>query len=97
MNIDLIKFGSTLASRQSGKEAFLAFQPNLKNIADDENIEIDFSEINTFTPAWGDEFLSPLQKKYMNKLFLIKTSNPSVKATVDILEETNKMKFIWKD
>ena len=97
MIIQLKKFGSTLASRQSGKEAFLAFQPILKNISNDEIIEIDFSGVNTFTPSWGDEFLSPLQKKYPQRLFLLKTTNPSVKATMEILEETNEIKFNWKN
>jgi len=97
MIIYLSKFGSLLSSRQFGREAFLGFQPILKEISSEEIIVVDFSKVSTFTPAWGDEFLSPLQKKYPQRLFLLKTANPSVKATMEILEETNEIKFNWKN
>lgn len=96
MIIELKKFGTTLTSRNLGKEAYLAFLPILKNTSGDEVIELDFEGVNTFTPSWGDEFLTPLQKEYGDKLMLRKTINPSVKATVEILEETNRVSFNWK-
>ena len=40
-----------------------------------ENIEIDFEGVNTFTPSWGDEFLTPLQNKYQKRLFLRASAN----------------------
>ena len=93
MIIELKKFGTTLISRQSGKEAFLAFQPVLKNIEKDEVIEIDFNEVLTFSPSWGDEFLSPLYKKFSSNLLLKNTKNPSVKATLEFLEEIHGINF----
>ncbi|MFA5162930.1 MAG: hypothetical protein WC441_00190 [Patescibacteria group bacterium] len=92
MLIELKKFGNLLTSRQLGKESLAAISPLLPK-ENTEKIIIDFLDITTFSPSWGDEFLSPLQQKYQNNLFLKNTSNVSVKATIEILEETNKVKF----
>ncbi|MFH1656283.1 MAG: DUF4325 domain-containing protein [Candidatus Nealsonbacteria bacterium] len=96
MIIELKKFGTTLISRQSGKEAFLAFQPALKNTKSKELVEIDFKGVLTFSPSWGDEFLSPLYKRFGNNLVLKNTKNPSVKAVLEFLEEIHKIKFKMK-
>tara|TARA_Y100000310_G_C20636106_1_gene791235 strand:- start:1560 stop:1850 length:291 start_codon:yes stop_codon:yes gene_type:complete len=93
MIIELKKFGTTLISRQSGKEAFLAFQPVLKNIKKNEPVEVNFEGILTFSPSWGDEFLSPLHKRFGNKMLLKNTKNPSVKSVLEFLEEIHKIKF----
>lgn len=92
MLIELKKFGNLLSSRQLGKEALAALTPQLPK-TNAEKIMIDFSGVTTFSPSWGDEFLSPLQQKYQDNLSLKNTSNPSVKATIEILEETNQIKF----
>jgi len=92
MLIELKKFGNLLTSRQLGKESLAAISPLLPK-ENTEKIIIDFLDVTTFSPSWGDEFLSPLQQKYQNNLFLKNTSNVSVKATIEILEETNKVKF----
>ena len=96
MKIELKKFGNTLVSRQAGREAFAAFQPTLRSINPEENIEIYFEGVLTFSPSWGDEFLIPLVKKFGDKLTLISTDNPSVKATLEILEKINGIKFVIK-
>ncbi len=88
------KFGTTLTSRQMGKEAFLAFQPALRNKKSGEKIEIDFEGVLTFSPSWGDEFFSPLIEKYGKGLIFKNTDNPSVKATLEMLEEISGRKFI---
>jgi hypothetical protein len=93
MIIELKKFGTTLISRQTGKEAFLACQSILKNIKENEVIEIDFDGVLTFSPSWGDEFLTPLLGEYKGRLILKNTSNPSVQATIEILEKTISSKF----
>ena len=93
MRIYLKKFGTTLTSRQLGKEAFLAFQPNLKEIKPGEKVEVDFDGVITFTPSWGDEFLTPLLNQYKDNLLLLNTANPSVQATLDILEQIGGMKY----
>ena len=90
MRIDLKKFGTTLVSRPSGKEAFLAFQPILKDVKTDESIEIDFDGVIVLSPSWADEFITPLQEKYKNRVIFKNTENPSVKATLEMLEELRK-------
>lgn len=93
MKIELKKFGTTLISRQAGKEALAAFQSSLANIEPDENLELDFVGVITFSPSWGDEFLTPLIKQFGNRLVLLATNNPSVRVTVGLLEKTQNRKF----
>ena len=93
MNIFMEKFGNVLTSRQAGKEAYLAFLPTLSELKKDEQIIIDFSGINTFSPSWGDEFLTPMQKQYGDRMLLKNTSNPSVALTIKTLEGVNNSKF----
>jgi hypothetical protein len=92
MIIELKKFGNLLASRQAGKEALAAILPLLPKTKQ-EKIVVDFLGVTTFSPSWGDEFLSPLHKKYQANLFFKNTDNPSVKTTIATLEEINEMKF----
>ena len=93
MIIELKKFGTTLISRQTGREAFSALQSLLRDVKADEIVEINFDSILTFSPSWGDEFLTPLLNKYGNRLILKDTSNPSVQATLDMLEKIIGKKF----
>ena len=85
MTISLKKFGITLVSRPSGKEAWLAFQPVLNEISPDEEIVVDFGEVVVLTPSWADEFLTPLYKRFNNRVKLHNIDNPSVTATLAIL------------
>ena len=87
MKIELKKFGTTLIARQNGREALAALQTQLAGLSEKENIELDFEGVITFSPSWGDEFLSPLIKQYGSRLILMNTGNPSVKATLELLEE----------
>lgn len=93
MIIELKKFGTTLISRQLGTEAFLALQPFLRDIKDQEDIVINFDGVLTFSPSWGDEFLTPLLNAYGDRLVLKNTSNPSVQATLEILSKIIGKKF----
>ncbi len=90
MKIQLGKFGSILVSRPAGKEAWLAFQPILNEIPKDERVFVDFSDVAVLTPSWADEFLTPLQKKFKNKVALQKTTNPSIVATLKLLKSLSK-------
>jgi hypothetical protein len=90
MKIELSKFGTTLISRELGSEAFKAFQPILRKISDNENLEIDFSGVLTLSPSWADEFLTPLSSQLGERLVLLPTDNLSVHATLKILKEANK-------
>ena len=65
----------------------------LRDIKNNEKIEVDFKGISTFSPSWGDEFLTPLWNKYRDKLVLKITSNLSVIATIEMIEAIHKKKF----
>lgn len=93
MRIVLSKFGTNLTSRQAGREAFAAFAPSLREVGENEKIEIDFQGVISFSPSWGDEFLSPLFKRYGKRLILLSTDNKSVQITIELLEKINKVKF----
>lgn len=87
MIIQLKKFGTTLVSRPSGKEAWLAFQPVLNEVPADEEIIVDFSDVVVLTPSWADEFLTPLQQQFNSRVKLRNLDNPSVIATLSILKK----------
>ncbi len=86
MIIFVKKFGTTLVSRPSGKEAWLAFQPVLNTVPDSEEIIVDFADVMVLTPSWADEFLTPLRKRYGKRVTLKNTDNASVKATLATLD-----------
>ena len=93
MKLQLEKFGTTLISRELGSEAFRAFQPTLRELSKDEELEIDFTGILTLSPSWADEFLTPLLDQLNDKLVLLLSDNLSVHATHKILQEANKKIF----
>ena len=93
MRVELKKFGTVLISRPAGKEAYLAARAYLLPKNKTEKVEIDFSGVQVLSPSWGDEFLTPLLSRYGKNLKLKNTANSSVKATLEILEETNGIKF----
>ena len=96
MIIYLKKFGTTLNGRQFGRESFAAFSPSLRDIGKNENVIVDFEGIITFTPSWGDEFLNPLIGRFGERLMLKNTENPSVQASLEMLEKIYKKKFVKK-
>ncbi len=85
MTIELKKFGTTLISRPSGKEAWLAYQPVLKEVPENEEIMVNFADVVVLTPSWADEFLTPLRSRFSERVKLVNTDNASVKATLAIL------------
>jgi len=97
MKIELKKFGTTLISRQNGREAFAAFQSQLSSLSTRDKLELDFEGVITFSPSWGDEFLSPLLNQLGDKLILLPSDNLSVQVdaqvTLRILQEANKQSF----
>ncbi len=93
MKIELIKFGNILSSRPAGKDAYSGFSSEISKITKDEVVEVDFSNITSFAPSWGDEFLSPLLNRFNDRLILTNTENSSVTLTLELLEETNGYKF----
>ena len=97
MNIELKKYGGTLVFRDRGEEAFKVFMTAFTEPPETENITIDFDGVSTFSPSWGDEFLTSLSKKYGARLLLKNTSNLSVKATLETLTEVKGLKFNFID
>ena len=93
MTIFLRKFGTTLSGRQFGRESFAAFKPSLRNVKSKEKIIVDFKGVITFTPSWGDEFLGSLLDRFNKRLVFKNTNNPSVQATIKLLEKIHKTKF----
>jgi hypothetical protein len=87
MIIQLKKFGTTLISRPSGKEALLAFRPTLSQINENEKIIIDFAGVMVLTPSWADEFLTPLSNHFGKQIQLHNIDNSSIKATLSILNQ----------
>ena len=85
MIIEIRKFGTTLVSRPSGKEAWLAFQPVLSEVSDDEEIVVNFADVAVLTPSWADEFLTPLRSRFGKRVTIKNTDNASVPATLTIL------------
>ena len=96
MKLQLEKFGTTLMSRELGSEAYKAFQPTLRELSGNEELEIDFSGVLTLSPSWADEFLSPLFNQIGDRLTLLPSDNLSVQATIKILQEANKWLFKFK-
>lgn len=94
MIIQMKKFGAILTSRQLGKEALAAYMPNFENLAADEKIYVNFDGVDVFSPSWGDEFLTALFNMYGSRLVLNKSDNGSVKASLEMLEKANDIKFI---
>ena len=89
MTIYLKKFGTTLNGRQFGRESLAAFRPSLRDVKKDEKVIVDFEGVITFTPSWGDEFLSPLLDEFGERLLFKNTKNSSVQATLKLLEEVH--------
>lgn len=87
MMIEMKKFGTTLVSRPSGKEAWLAFQPTLNGVSDDEEIIVNFSDVMVLTPSWADEFLTPLRSRFQRRVKLTHAENASVVASLAILDK----------
>ena len=93
MRIKLVKFGDVLVSRPNGKEAFLTMSAyNLKDIKEDEEIEIDFSGIKVLTPSWADEVVTKISQRFKN-VKLVNTENSSVQATLKTLREYSDLKI----
>ena len=97
MKLKLEKFGTTLMTRELGSEAFKAFQPTLRELREDEELEIDFFGVLTLSSSWADEFLSPLLEQLGERLVLLPSDNLSVQATLKILEEANQRPFKIKE
>jgi hypothetical protein len=88
MRIEMSKIGRKLDSRPSGREAFLALQPTLRSLKDDDTLVLDFSNVDLLTPSFADEFVTPLIERYGNRVQLTQThGNASVRESLAFLAE----------
>jgi hypothetical protein len=94
MTVEIKKFGTILISRQLGREALAAFFSDFNELK--EEIIIDFEGLNVLSPSWADEFITPLHKKFKEKLIIKKSDNSSVIETLALLEKVNNVKFNFK-
>lgn len=85
------KFGELLISRPAGREAYLAASAYiLPKDPIQEEIILDFDGVKVFAPSWGDEFITKLIEQYPNRVVFENTQNPSVQATLEILNLRKK-------
>ena len=96
MKIELRKFGTTLTSRDSGREAYKVIEPSLRGLKDDEEVTVDFSGVNTFSPSWGDEVVMNIIRNTNNKVVLLNTDNISVKESMKLLAEVNRVELNFR-
>ena len=89
MRIDVSKFGDSLVSRSSGREAALALQANmLRGIVPSESIDLDFSGVLVLTPSWADEFFSVLRQQQVGKqIHILPSQNSTVQLTLETIGE----------
>lgn len=90
-------FGEKLDSRPAGREAWLAIQPKLREIAQEENITLDFMDVLLLTPSFADEFITNLVREYPGHVILSRTrENITVQKTLEFLWETWEQKPVMQ-
>lgn len=98
MTIAMHKFGTILNSRPAGREAFLAFRPQLLHVLKStEEIILDFQGVQVLTPSFADEFVTPLLEQYPGRVSFMHTQNITVRKTLEFLsEQWPKDAYDWK-
>ena len=87
MVITINNFGDILLSRPAGREAFLMAKAYVfKEIQENDDIILDFGGIKVLAPSWADEFITGIKKEYTNRVQYVNTENPSVKATLKVVD-----------
>lgn len=86
MKLELKKFGTTLSSRPSAKEAWSVTRAYiLSDKQSGEKIEVDFTGVQVLTPSWADEFISSLRQEYPDEVVLLPSDNASVKMSLEFV------------
>lgn len=85
MRIEMKKFGTILTSRPAGKDAWLSASAYILPNVGQDKIEIDLDGVDVLSPSWADEFLTPMKNKYPGQVVILPTNNPTVKATLKII------------
>lgn len=93
MRIEIKQLGTVLSSRPAGKEALLVMRSSiLRDVKKTEAIELDFAGVDALTPSWADEFVTPLKEEWGDKLHYVNIKNPSVKATLEFLQQIHAIR-----
>jgi hypothetical protein len=90
MILELKKFGKILNSRSSGREAVLRARQIINGNKDvQENLFLDFSEVDIVTPSFADELINGLTKEYPNKTIKLQGTekNPVIKEVLKLIEK----------
>ncbi|MEK7619921.1 MAG: DUF4325 domain-containing protein [Patescibacteria group bacterium] len=88
MKLQMEKFGTILISRPAGREAALAALAYSIPKEGNEEIVLDFTNVQVLTPSWTDEFLQTLEGHLgKNRINIIEGANPSVQMTMKTLRE----------
>lgn len=74
-----------LISRPAGREAYLAAKAYILPKDTSEKIILDFEGVDVLAPSWADEFITNIIATYPAGIECHNTDNPSVKATLQIL------------
>ncbi len=87
MQLKIKKFGNMLISRPEGRDAALVILNQfIKNLNNDEIVELDFEGVLVLTPSWLDEVVQAiLTKTTKEKIKYLNTSNSSVAASVEMV------------
>lgn len=64
----------------------------LKNVKQNEMIEIDFSGVKVLCPGWADEVVTKIAGRFSN-VKLSNTENVTVQATLKTLREYSDLKI----
>ena len=80
----MVKFGKLLNSRPAGREAGLRIIQIINGSAEQENIILDFKDVEILTPSFADEFLHMLRDKYGTEK--IKIENAISQTVVDSIK-----------
>lgn len=87
MRLELKKFGNILSSRPAGRDAWFSARAYLfDKLKSKEKIEVDFSDVSVLSPSWAEEFFGQLKKNYSERVIFLPSDNPSVKASLEIIE-----------
>lgn len=90
MILEIKKFGEVLSSRSAGREAALVTLSYFTKNKKDQNLEIDFNEVLVMTPSWLSEFVQTLQEKSELKIIFLKSENPSVVSSIEVIQDEIK-------
>ena len=90
MVLEIKKFGEVLSSRSAGREAALVTLSYFTKNKKDQNLEIDFTDVLVMTPSWLSEFVQTLQEKSFLQIKFLKSNNPSVVSSIEVIQDEIK-------